>query len=81
VRRRRRRSQPKALVDNLFDAFDVGGRGAISEAEFCCGLAVMLRGPPDAQLRLLFEVYDVRRSGFVERERVSLYGGRLCVLT
>ena len=63
--------QPKFMVERLFIVFDVAGRGVITEQEFCCAAAVMLKGTHDSQLRLLYQVYDVRNTGYIERFPVS----------
>ncbi|CAN0067732.1 unnamed protein product, partial [Sphacelaria rigidula] len=70
---------PKVLADALFDAFGASRRGAISLEEFMCAVAVMHRGSAPEQLRMLFEVYDVRRATYIELVHVrrlldAIYG-------
>eukprot|EP00752_Nemacystus_decipiens_P010349 g9219.t1 len=61
---------PKILVESLFDAFGAARRGAVSLEEFVCAVAVMHRGTAPEQLRMLFEVYDIRRATYIEIEHV-----------
>ncbi|CAN0470706.1 unnamed protein product, partial [Ectocarpus sp. 12 AP-2014] len=61
---------PKILVESLFDAFGAARRGAVSLEEFVCAVAVMHRGTAPEQLRMLFEVYDIRRATFIEIDHV-----------
>ena len=58
--------QPPVLAECIFDALDSGGRGTVDLNDFLFGVAVLTRGSHEQRLRLLFNVYDVRRSGFIE---------------
>jgi Ca2+-binding EF-hand superfamily protein len=65
--------QPPVLTECIFDAFDSGGRGTVDLNDFLYGIAILTRGSQEQRLRFLFNVYDVRRSGVVEHNRLRRF--------
>ncbi|CAM9787873.1 unnamed protein product, partial [Discosporangium mesarthrocarpum] len=57
---------PQVVAETLFDAFDTSRRGALSQDELMCGAAIMIKGDASEKIRLLFQIYDIRRTGYVD---------------
>jgi Ca2+-binding EF-hand superfamily protein len=67
--------QPPTLSNCIFNAF-VGGGGTrveIDWPQFLTGAAVLLRGSHDQRADLLFQIYDTKKQGYVERSRLARF--------
>ena len=50
--------------------FDQNGDGVINFVEFCAGLAVLLKGTPMEKYQLCFEIYDVEKTGTINKKEM-----------
>ncbi|GJW03723.1 calcineurin B-like protein 4 [Tanacetum coccineum] len=65
----RNHSKPNLFADRIFDLFDVNRNGHIDFNEFVRSLSVFHPKAPQADKVLYaFRLYDLRRTGFIERE-------------
>ena len=55
------------FVDQMFELIDTDGNGFVSFREFLDMIVIFSKGSPDEKLRLMFNMYDVDRSGSLER--------------
>ena len=55
------------FVDQMFELIDEDGNGFVSFREFLNWIVLFSKGSPDEKLRLMFTMYDVDRSGSLER--------------
>jgi|MDTB01.2.fsa_nt_gb Ca2+-binding EF-hand superfamily protein len=65
---------PTALSDCIFNAFSGNASSARAEMDFhqfLCGVAVLTRGSDEMRARVLFRIFDIRRLGFLEHNRLS----------
>lgn len=64
--------QPTLVCSVLFEAFDSTGQGkALSTLDFLCAMAVITRGTMEQRLRLIHQIYDVQRTGYLNMPDVS----------
>jgi dual oxidase len=55
------------FVDQMFELIDTDGNGFVSFREFLDMIVIFSKGSPDEKLRLMFNMYDVDRSGSLEK--------------
>jgi len=60
-------TMPKVLVGCLFDAFDRNGKGMLQATDLFCAIAILHRGTLEQRTRLLFEIYDTRKCGYLDK--------------
>jgi len=56
------------FVDHMFQLIDQDGNGFVSFREFLDVIAIFSRGSPEDKLKLMFDMYDVDKSGSLSRE-------------
>lgn len=67
------------FMERLFDAFDLDGNHSIDFEEFIQGLGVFIKGTPEEKMELSFRMYDIDKSGEVEKkEMISVMGRLVC---
>jgi len=59
-------SLPSQIAERMFSAFDTGKNGYLLYRDFIIALAIMTHGSPEEKSLLVFEIYDVERTGYVE---------------
>ncbi|XP_054783627.1 calcineurin B-like protein 4 isoform X2 [Prosopis cineraria] len=60
------------FVDRMFDLFDVDRNGQIEFSEFVRSLGVFHPKTPEAaKIKYAFKLYDLRRTGYIEREELK----------
>ena len=60
----------EAFANALYAQFDQNGDGVINFVEFCAGLAVLLKGTPMEKYQLCFEIYDVEKTGTINKKEM-----------
>jgi len=67
--------QPPTLSNCVFNAFVSGGgtRVEIEWQQFLAGVAVLLRGTHHQRADLLFQIYDTKKQGYLERSRLARF--------
>lgn len=58
------------VIEQSFSAFDDDHSGTIDFREFVAGLTILNRGTKEERARLLFQSYDLDKSGFLEPDEV-----------
>uniref|UniRef100_A0A914WSF4 EF-hand domain-containing protein n=1 Tax=Plectus sambesii TaxID=2011161 RepID=A0A914WSF4_9BILA len=56
----------------VFRTFDRDGNGMISFEEFVLGLSILSRGTTDDKLAWVFDLYDNKRRGFIDRDEMFI---------
>jgi serine/threonine protein kinase/Ca2+-binding EF-hand superfamily protein len=56
--------------ERLFEKFDRSERGHINFEDFIQGLSCCSRGSQEEKLRFLFELYDLRNDGYLDKEEL-----------
>lgn len=56
-----------SFMSLLFNAFDKNGDGLVNFVEFTAGLSMVLKGSPAEKYQLCFEIYDVKKTGFITK--------------
>ncbi|KAK3558531.1 hypothetical protein QTP86_019002 [Hemibagrus guttatus] len=54
----------------LFNAFDSGHNGSIKFEDFVTALSILLRGSTQEKLQWTFNLYDINRDGYINKEGV-----------
>uniref|UniRef100_A0A7N0U6W5 Calcineurin B-like protein n=1 Tax=Kalanchoe fedtschenkoi TaxID=63787 RepID=A0A7N0U6W5_KALFE len=68
----RNRNRKNLFADRIFDLFDVKRNGVIEFGEFVRSLGVFHPDAPvSAKVKFAFRIYDLRRTGFIEREELK----------
>ncbi|KAK8616616.1 hypothetical protein V6N13_116586 [Hibiscus sabdariffa] len=66
-------SKQNLFLDRLFDLFDIKGNGVIEFGEFVRSLTVFHPRASEAdKIAYLFRLYDLRQTGFIERDEMVL---------
>merc|ERR1712072_1634377 len=58
------------VVEQSFNALDVNGDGSIDFREFLAGMIILSRGSDEDRMRLMFQSYDLDKSGSLSRDEV-----------
>ena len=56
-----------SFMSLLFNAFDKNGDGFVNFVEFTAGLSMVLKGTPQEKYQLCFEIYDVKKTGYITK--------------
>uniref|UniRef100_A0A8C5WCB6 EF-hand domain-containing protein n=1 Tax=Leptobrachium leishanense TaxID=445787 RepID=A0A8C5WCB6_9ANUR len=59
----------------LFNAFDAAQSGSVKFEEFVTALSILLRGTIHEKLRWTFNLYDLNKDGYINKELLSQLGG------
>jgi Ca2+-binding EF-hand superfamily protein len=59
---------PQQIAERMFSAFDTGKNGYLLYRDFICAMAIMAHGTPEEKSMLVFDIYDVEKSGFVDKK-------------
>ncbi|KAK3526743.1 hypothetical protein QTP70_032116 [Hemibagrus guttatus] len=54
----------------LFNAFDSGHNGSIKFEDFVTALSILLRGSTQEKLQWTFNLYDINRDGYINKEEM-----------
>ena len=57
------------FVEQMFQLIDADGNGFISFREFLDMSIIFSKGSPEDKLKLMFDMYDVNRTGFLHRDQ------------
>ena len=61
--------KPDSLfVDQMFTLIDQDGNGFVSFREFLDMIVIFANGSPDDKIKLMFDMYDINKSGHMDRE-------------
>ena len=63
----------RAVLDRLFQLFDVNADSTVSAAELSAGLSVMCSGSSGSDLEAVFRQYDIDHDGFVRYDEMVSY--------
>ncbi|XP_053346572.1 Kv channel-interacting protein 1 isoform X2 [Clarias gariepinus] len=55
----------------LFNAFDSGQSGSIKFEDFVTALSILLRGSTQEKLQWTFNLYDINRDGYINKEEMT----------
>uniref|UniRef100_A0AAQ5YFQ2 EF-hand domain-containing protein n=1 Tax=Amphiprion ocellaris TaxID=80972 RepID=A0AAQ5YFQ2_AMPOC len=55
----------------LFNAFDAGHTGSIKFEDFVTALSILLRGSVTEKLQWTFNLYDINRDGYINKEEMT----------
>uniref|UniRef100_A0A673AG49 EF-hand domain-containing protein n=1 Tax=Sphaeramia orbicularis TaxID=375764 RepID=A0A673AG49_9TELE len=55
----------------LFNAFDTGHSGSIKFEDFVTALSILLRGTVTEKLQWTFNLYDINRDGYINKEEMT----------
>ena len=55
------------FVDQMFQLIDQDGNGFVSFREFLDMIVIFAKGSPEDKIKLMFDMYDVDKSGFLDR--------------
>uniref|UniRef100_A0A8D3CR85 EF-hand domain-containing protein n=1 Tax=Scophthalmus maximus TaxID=52904 RepID=A0A8D3CR85_SCOMX len=55
----------------LFNAFDTGSSGSIMFEDFVSALSILLRGSVTEKLQWTFNLYDINRDGYINKEEMT----------
>uniref|UniRef100_A0A669EGV8 Potassium voltage-gated channel interacting protein 1 n=1 Tax=Oreochromis niloticus TaxID=8128 RepID=A0A669EGV8_ORENI len=55
----------------LFNAFDTGHTGSIKFEDFVTALSILLRGSVTEKLQWTFNLYDINRDGYINKEEMT----------
>ncbi|XP_038553218.1 guanylyl cyclase-activating protein 1 [Micropterus salmoides] len=61
-----------AYVETMFKTFDLNGDGYMDFMEYVAALSLVLKGGVQQKLRWYFKLYDIDRSGCIDREELLL---------
>lgn len=64
-------SFPGLHGDQVFQAFDTKNTGNLDFEEFVAGLAHSARGTKEEKIRFLFQIYDLKKDGFVSKAELQ----------
>ena len=56
------------FVDQMFQLIDQDGNGFVSFREFLDMIVIFAKGSPEDKIKLMFDMYDVDKSGILDRE-------------
>ncbi|XP_039555381.1 Kv channel-interacting protein 1 isoform X2 [Passer montanus] len=55
----------------LFNAFDTAQNGSVKFEDFVMALSILLRGTVHEKLRWTFNLYDINKDGFINKEKMD----------
>eukprot|EP00618_Florenciella_parvula_P032256 CAMPEP_0119529918 /NCGR_PEP_ID=MMETSP1344-20130328/43829_1 /TAXON_ID=236787 /ORGANISM="Florenciella parvula, Strain CCMP2471" /LENGTH=353 /DNA_ID=CAMNT_0007569675 /DNA_START=193 /DNA_END=1250 /DNA_ORIENTATION=- len=66
-------TMPPPIASCIFNGFSSSGRGDLDFQDFVGGVAVLTRGNHEQRARLLFNIYDTRNVGYLDKDRLGRF--------